>query len=117
MKKGSVKMVTTWLLATFGLGIAFIILQFLGFNEMIMEYGYRFTGPTSNIKMSFVYLIAAVHIVHVIAGLLVLLVVAINHLRGKYTAENHLGLELGAIFWHFLDFLWVYLVLFMYFVK
>ncbi|TKD66639.1 cytochrome c oxidase subunit 3 [Flavobacterium sp. ASW18X] len=117
MKKGATKMVTAWLLVTFGLGIAFIVLQFLGFNEMIMEYGYRFTGPTSNIKMSYVYLIAAVHIVHVVAGLLVLLGVTINHLRAKYTPEDHLGLELGAMFWHFLDFLWVYLVLFMYFVK
>src|SRR5690606_39779474 len=57
-----------WLFTTFGLGIIFIVLQFNGFSQMIGQ-GYYFTGPTSSIKMSYVFLIAAVHIVHVVAGL------------------------------------------------
>lgn len=105
-----------FLVATLGLGISFIVFQFMGFSQML-ENGYYFTGPTSNIKMSYVFLIAAVHIVHLVAGLISLLVVLVQQLRGKYTPDNMLGLELGATFWHFLDFLWVYLILFMYFVK
>ena len=101
---------------TLALGLFFIVLQFIGFSQML-ENGYYFTGPTSNIKMSYVFLIAAVHIVHVVAGLISLLVVMFQQFRGKYTSENMLGLELGATFWHFLDLLWVYLILFMYFVK
>ncbi len=107
---------TTWLLLTLGLGIAFIALQFYGFGQML-ESGYYFTGPTSNIKMSYIFLIAFVHILHVVAGLISLLVVLFNQIKGKYTATNLLGLELGATFWHFLDLLWVYLILFMFFVK
>ncbi|MEX0359374.1 MAG: heme-copper oxidase subunit III [Allomuricauda sp.] len=107
---------TILLLVTLVLGISFIVLQFMGFSQML-ENGYYFTGPTSNIKMSYVFLIAAVHIVHVVAGLLSLLTVLVQQLRGKYTPDNMLGIELGATFWHFLDFLWVYLILFMYFVK
>jgi len=98
------------------LGITFISLQFVGFSQML-ESGYYFTGPTSNIKMSYVFLLAAVHIAHVVAGLITLLVVLVQQLRNKYTPENMLGMELGATFWHFLDFIWVYLILFMYFVK
>ena len=67
--------------------------------------------------MSYVFLLAAVHIAHVVAGLITLLVVLVQQLRNKYTPENMLGMELGATFWHFLDFIWVYLILFMYFVK
>ncbi|MHA7830926.1 MAG: cytochrome c oxidase subunit 3 [Flagellimonas sp.] len=114
--KDNQKMGTVFLLVTLVLGITFISLQFLGFSQML-ENGYYFTGPTSNIKMSYVFLIAAVHIAHVVAGLISLLVVLVQQLRKKYTPENMLGMELGATFWHFLDFLWVYLILFMYFVK
>ncbi|WP_422350212.1 cytochrome c oxidase subunit 3 [Flagellimonas sp.] len=113
---GNAKRGTLLLLGTLVLGISFIVLQFIGFSQML-ENGYYFTGPTSNIKMSYVFLIAAVHIVHVVAGLISLLTVLVQQLRGKYSPDNLLGLELGATFWHFLDFLWVYLILFMYFVK
>ncbi|UOY09268.1 heme-copper oxidase subunit III [Muricauda sp. SCSIO 64092] len=116
VKKNSQKMATRWLLATLALGIVFIVLQFYGFSQMLGS-GYYFTGPTSNIKMSYVFLIAFVHILHVVAGLISLLVVLFKQIKGKYTPNNTLGLELGATFWHFLDFLWVYLILFMFFVK
>jgi len=101
---------------TLGLGVTFIVLQFVGFSQM-MESGYYFTGPTSNIKLSYVFLIAAVHIAHLVAGLISLIVVLVRQLGGKYRPGDMLGLELGATFWHFLDYLWVYLILFMYFVK
>ncbi|MEM7484112.1 MAG: cytochrome c oxidase subunit 3 [Bacteroidota bacterium] len=116
VKKNNQKLGTIFLLTTLVLGISFIILQFIGFSQML-ENGYYFTGPTSSIKMSYVFLIAAVHIAHVVAGLISLLVVLVQQLRGKYMPDNMLGLELGATFWHFLDFLWVYLILFMLFVK
>lgn len=110
------KQATTWLLVTLGLGITFVVLQFFGFQEMLGN-GYYFTGPTSSIKMSYVFLIAAVHIVHVVAGLISLLVVLYNQIKGKYSSKKFLGITLGATFWHFLDLLWVYLILFMSFVK
>lgn len=116
IKKNNQKSATLVLGVTFALGIAFIVIQFLGFSEMLGS-GYYFTGPTSNIKMSYVFLIAFVHIVHVVAGLISLLVVFIQQIRGKYTSENMLGFQLGETFWHFLGFLWIYLILFMYFVK
>lgn len=114
--KGNQRLGTLFLVLTLVLGILFIVLQFVGFSQMLAN-GYYFTGPTSNIKMSYVFLIAAVHIAHVVAGLISLLVVMVRQMRGKYTPGDMLGMELGATFWHFLDFLWVYLILFMYFVK
>lgn len=116
VSKGNQKQASLFLWVTLALGITFIVLQFYGFSQML-ENGYYFTGPTSNIKMSYVFLIAAVHIAHVVAGLISLLTVLVQQLRNKYTPDNMLGMELGATFWHFLDFLWVYLILFMYFVK
>ena len=106
---------TNWLLVTLGLGICFIVVQFNGFSQLIAQ-GYYFTGPTSSIKMSYIFLIAAVHIVHVVAGIISLLVVLFNQIKGKYSSEEYLGVSLGATFWHFLDLLWVYLLIFMVFV-
>jgi len=105
---------TKWLLLTLILGIAFIFIQFSGFSQLINQ-GYYFTGPTSNITMSYIFLIAAVHIVHVIAGIISLLVVLYNNIKNNYSDSNTLGVEMGATFWHFLDLLWVYLILFFYF--
>ncbi|HDZ06919.1 hypothetical protein LCGC14_0051090 [marine sediment metagenome] len=107
---------TKWLWVTLGLGVLFVVLQFSGFSQMVAD-GYYFTGPTSSIKVSYIFLIAMVHIVHVVAGMISLLVVLYNQNKGKYSTENYLGVTLGATFWHFLDLLWIYLVLFMFFVK
>lgn len=116
VKEGRSSKCKLWLWITLGLGIVFIVLQFKGFSQLVAS-GYYFTGPTSSIKMSFIFLIAIVHIFHVVAGMISLLVVLNNQSKGRYTSSDYLGLSLGATFWHFLDFLWVYLVLFMTFVK
>jgi len=107
---------TLFLGITMLLGGAFIISQLQGFSEMI-GLGYYFTGPTSNITLSYIFLIAAVHILHVVAGLISLLVVFFKQTRGKYGPDRMLGMELGITFWHFLDALWIYLILFFYFTR
>jgi cytochrome c oxidase subunit 3 len=114
VQKNEQKTGANWLLVTLLLGIVFIVLQFMGFSEIIAQ-GYNFTGPTSNITMSYIFLIAAVHVFHVVAGIISLVVVLVNQLKGKYNPDNLLGMELGLTFWHFLDLLWVYLMLFFYF--
>ncbi len=116
LKQGQRQQTTLWLIVTFVLGIVFIVNQFLGFNQ-ILDEGYNFTGPTSNITMSYIFLIAFVHIVHVAAGLICLLVVIYNHFKQKYNAKEMLGFELASNFWHFVDILWVYLFFFLYFMK
>ena len=116
LKSGNHKATTLWLFATLILGVVFIFNQFSGFQEII-DLGYNFTGPTSNVTMSYIYLIAIVHILHVVVGLICLLVVIYNHFKQKYNPTNMLGLELVATFWHFIDILWVYLFLFLYFVR
>ena len=116
LKKNNRSAVTVLLLVTLALGIVFIYNQFAGFQQII-DLGYNFTGPTSNVTMSYIYLIAMVHILHVVVGLICLLVVIYNHFKQKYNPTNMLGFELAATFWHFVDILWVYLFLFLYFIR
>jgi len=105
-----------FLVITLLLGITFVALQFTGYSQIIAA-GHYFTGSQSTITTSFLYAITIVHIMHVIAGIVVLFVVIYNHFKEKYKDGKTLGLELGATFWHFLDFLWLYLILFFYFFR
>lgn len=116
IKKGSSGTGMLLLMATFFLGILFIFFQFRGFSQII-ESGYYFTGSESTITTSFLYVIVFAHIVHLFAGIIVLMVVIYNHYKKSYSAGKTLGLELGVTFWHFLDFLWIYLILFFYFFR
>lgn len=116
LRKGNRMAVSLLLLVTFALGIVFVSNQFLGFDQ-IVEQGYHFTGPTASVTMSYVYIIAIVHVAHVIVGLICLLVVIYNHFKQKYNATKMLGFELAATFWHFVDLLWLYLFLFLCFFR
>lgn len=98
------------------LGLLFVVLQFVGFGQVV-DAGYFFTGSQSTITTSFLYVVVLVHIAHLAGGLISLLIVIYNHYKQKYNSGQTLGIELGAMFWHFLDFLWLYLFLFFTFYK
>ena len=116
IEKDNRKATSSFLLLTLALGISFVILQFIGFGQ-IVEEGYYFTGPESNIATTFLYVIAVLHLAHLAGGLISLLIIIYNHFKQKYNSSQLLGIELGAMYWHFLDFLWIYLFLFLYFFK
>ncbi len=116
IKKDNRKLTTIALLSTLILGIGFVYYQFHGFNQLF-DAGFVFAGAQSTVKSSFIIGISLAHIAHIAAGIIVLLVVIINHFNSKYSSKDSLGLELGAIFWHFVDILWIYLFLFFYFIR
>jgi len=107
---------TTMLLATLILGVLFVVSQFAGFGQII-ESGYYMTGQGSSITVTFLYIIAFIHLLHLAGGLISLLIIIYNHFKQKYNSTQTLGIELGAMYWHFLDLLWVLLFLFLYFFK
>jgi len=104
------------LIVTFFLGIGFVWQQYVGFNQL-KSIGLFFTGPESTVSTSFIIGITFMHVIHLIAGVIVLLVVIYNHFKYKYKSDDMLGFELGAIFWHFVDLLWIYLFFFFYFIR
>ena len=115
MKSGDRNKTSLLLLATLILGISFVFFQFKGFGELVAQ-GFFFTGSGSSITATFLYILTILHMVHLFAGIISLLIIIYNHYKQKYNASQTLGIELGAIFWHFLDILWILLFLFLYFV-
>ena len=116
IQKNNQSKTTLFLLTTLVLGILFVVLQFVGFGQ-IVDNGYYFTGSGSSITTTFLYVVTVVHLIHLAGGVISLLIIIYNHFKQKYNSSQTLGIELGAMYWHFLDILWVYLFLFLYFFK
>lgn len=116
IRKNDRNQTTILLWVTLLLGIAFVVLQFKGFGQVV-ENGYFFTGSESNVTTSFLYIVVLVHLLHLLGGFISLFIVIYNHYKQKYNATQTLGIELSAMYWHFMDFIWVYLFLFFYFFK
>jgi len=116
IQKDNQSLTTTMLLATLALGVLFVVLQFVGFGQIVGS-GYYFTGAESSITTTFLYIVTLMHLLHLAGGLISLLIIIYNHFKQKYNSSQTLGIELGAMYWHFLDFLWVYLFVFLYFFK
>jgi cytochrome c oxidase subunit 3 len=103
---------TKMLWSTLLLGILFFVFQFLGYQQIIAQ-GFYFTGSASSITTTFLYVVTLTHLLHLLGGIISLLVIIYNHFKQKYNASQTLGIELGAMYWHFLDLLWIYLFLFL----
>lgn len=116
IKRNKRKQTTLLLLLTLLLGIIFVIFQFVGFGQVV-EAGYFFTGSESTITTSFLYIVVLVHLIHLLGGFISLFVVIYNHFKQKYNSSQTLGIELSMMYWHFMDFIWLYLFLFFYFFK
>ncbi|GAB7255614.1 cytochrome c oxidase subunit 3 [uncultured Polaribacter sp.] len=116
LKQNKRQLSLIFVVITLILGIAFIWQQYEGFNDL-KSLGLYFTGPGSTVSTSFIIGITLMHVLHLLAGVIVLFVVIYNHFKYKYKPNDLLGFELGAIFWHFVDILWIYLFFFFYFIR
>lgn len=115
-KSGNQKLIKTGLIITLLLGLVFAFLQYQGWEDLINR-GLFFTGPESNTAISWVYVLTFLHWLHILSGIIVLLVTIGQANKNTYSKENHSGLEISAIYWHFLDGLWIYLFCFLVFIR
>ena len=98
----------TLILATTVLGIVFVVLQWSGFQWM-WRNGVRFSGAGAG---QFLYIIAGLHAVHVIGGLIALLAMLSKAFIGKIKTYSPVGIDVMSTYWHFVDLLWIYLLVF-----
>lgn len=101
---------------TLFLGICFTCSQFAAWHFLVANNIF-FTGVKSNASGSFLYVLTGLHLLHLFGGLICLIFVLTKTLLGRYSADNMLGIKLCAIYWHFLDGLWIYLFLFLFFIR
>jgi len=90
------------------LGLVFMLLQWVGFKA-IWNTGITFKGSGGG---QFLYIIAGLHVAHVLAGVVALIVMFIRAFASKIRSYNSVPVELMSTYWHFVDLLWIYLFIF-----
>lgn len=100
------------LLLSFALGIAFLVLQYQGWIALFNN-GIDLKGNPSG---SFIYVLTGIHALHIIGGLAAMVVgLLIAYTRKfKITEKRKINFDLTLTYWHFVDLLWVYLLIFLY---
>lgn len=109
-KRGNPKMYRGLLVVTLILGLAFLVLQYQGWQELAAIGVELTTNPSG----SFVYVISGVHAAHILGGIAALVIASIHAfaLPYKVTSGRKLRFSMTLTYWHFVDLLWVYLLLF-----
>jgi cytochrome c oxidase subunit 3 len=96
---------TRWLAATLALAVGFVAVQSWNWWGLIRL---RLTA-TSNLYAFTFFMLTGLHAVHVIGGVALLSVVLLRSLRGRYGSGYHPGITYAAMYWHFLDAIWLLL--------
>ncbi len=95
--------------ATFVLGLLFLGLQVAGFVTLA-GHG---LPMQKNVAVSFLYVIVGLHAAHVLGGLVALMVMFFKAYSKSVRNYNPVSVEVMATYWHFVDFLWLYLLIFL----
>jgi cytochrome c oxidase subunit III len=95
-------------LATLLLGVLFVVLQWFGFSWM-WENGVKLKGAGAG---QFLYVIAGLHAIHIVGGVVALAIMFLKAFFGNTKSYNVVPIEVISLYWHFVDALWLYLLIF-----
>jgi cytochrome c oxidase subunit III len=104
IRRKDIRLFRVWLLATAGLGLCFLGGQAYEFTELVVAESV--TMPTSIFGMTF-FILTGFHGTHVAIGVIWLLSVFTKVMRYPNSPENEMDVELGGLYWHFVDLVWV----------
>lgn len=105
LKAGQQKRMVLWLIATFLLGAAFLVIEISEFAKLISE-GH---GPQQSAFLSSFFTLVGTHGLHILIGLIWLVVIFAVLKRRGLTAKLRRQITLFGLFWHFLDLVWIFI--------
>lgn len=97
------------LAVTFALGMGFVITQIIGFTQLWAQ-NVQFKGSSG--AGQFFYAITGLHALHVLGGIVALIVMLVKSITGKVKLYSTVPVEVLSLYWHFVDILWIYLLIF-----
>jgi cytochrome c oxidase subunit III len=100
IKRGNHAGLRAGLVLTFLMGFTFLATQ-------ITEYARIGFAPSDNAFTTIFFCLTGLHGAHVFVGLSILLFMTIRAFRGHFSPDHHHGVEIGGIYWHFVDVMWI----------
>ena len=100
IKRGNRAGLQAGLVLTFLMGLTFLITQ-------MIEYARVGFAPHDGAFGTIFYCLTGLHGAHVFVGLSILFFMTVRAFRGHFSAESHHGVEIGGIYWHFVDVMWI----------
>lgn len=97
-----------FLIISFLLGTLFLVLQWISFTQLY-EQGIKMEGAGPG---QFLYIIFGLHGLHIVGGMIALVVMLLKAFSAKVKTYSPVSIEILATYWHFVDFLWLYLFVF-----
>lgn len=113
IKQGLSKQCAYWLTGAFLLGGIFISIKLVEFHA---KYAADISMSTNAFYMFYLSL-TFFHFMHVLMGMIILAFIIFKVRRGGYSAQDYVGVETGASFWHMVDFLWIILFPLVYIIR
>jgi heme/copper-type cytochrome/quinol oxidase subunit 3 len=113
IQRGDIRGMRIWLVATALLGITFLSGQAFEFTEFYNEG----LGVDTNLFGTTFFVLTGFHGAHVAVGVLILLSLVQASFSGKLTSRDSLAVELGGLYWHFVDIVWIVIFTLVYLVQ
>lgn len=99
-----------WMAVTAALGLVFLVLQAIAWGSWFQAVGSVWPeSQTYRWALTSFYVLTGIHALHVVGGVVPMLIVTVNALRGSYSPENYSGIHYCAMYWHFLGVVWIML--------
>lgn len=108
-KQREMKKYRSLVMLTLVFGVLFIVFQVLGFQQF-WSHGLPLG---KNVSSDFLYVIVGLHAAHVVGGLIALIILFAKAFSTKTRTYNSIPVELVSTYWHFVDVLWIYLLIFL----
>jgi cytochrome c oxidase subunit 3 len=102
MAHGDMKTFKRGILTTLVLGVIFL------FGVVGVEWQIAPFGPEEGTVGGVFYMMTGMHALHVLSGVIFLAIVYRNSQKGLYTPERHFAVEAAAVYWHFVDVVWIF---------
>jgi nitric oxide reductase NorE protein len=113
IKNNNSKICVNWLGAALFMGLIFLVIKIIEFYGKFSEG----INLSTNTFYMFYLSLTFFHFMHVILGMVILTAILFKTRQGAYSANNHIGVETGASYWHMVDLVWIVLFPLIYIIR